>query len=222
VVTLTTALAATAVELDVRNYGDHEAVFIASAGAATGDCVIDVTGATATDSFSLDNLVIEPVNCAISGLRTRYSYTEVLPEPNFTSQTYWVKGSDWSYPSSNAKYLHGSGSSELYVLAANLLVELAPDTEYTFSGTFSSVTAVGTILLKVTESVATADTSVGTVANGAFSVTFTTNSNPGAFKLRGVSNTASDTFIIDSVSLKVNGDVPATIFGGPMLLVPVA
>lgn len=219
--TITSTFALTAVPLKIKP-GEHSVIFTSAAAASAADFVIDVAGATATDTFTIDSMSLQLVTqVRVANLRLDYSLITCLQDGAFPDFANWTNTTDWTNDSTNAKYTHGTGFGALTQAAADLVdASFAPNTIYTFAGTISATTKTGNMNFYVKGGAgkfATEDVEI-TIADGAFSVTVTSRDIEGDFGLYATSDTASDTFTIDAISLVPAPAVPGSINGRVMLV----
>jgi hypothetical protein len=214
--TITSAFALTAVPLKILP-GTHTVYFTSAVAASAADFVVDVANATATDTFTIDSLSLQLVTqVRVEGLRLDYSLITCLTDGAFPDFTNWTNTTDWTNDSTNAKYTHGTGYGALSQAAATLVdAAFAPNTIYEFTGTITATTKTGNMNLYIKGgegAFATEDVEI-TIADGAVTATVTSRATEGAFTLYATSDTASDTFTIDTIALIPKPAVPGSING---------
>lgn len=218
---ITTAFAKDVVVLPLVD-GINTVYFWSAAAAAAADFVLSIAVSTASDTFEMDDLSLELVTqVRVANLRLDYSLITCLLDGAFPNFNNWTNTTDWTNDSTNAKYTHGTGYGALTQAAADLVdAAFAPNTIYEFTGTISATTKTGNMHFFIkggAGAFATEDTEI-TIADGAVTATITSRDIEGDFAMYATSDTASDTFTIDTIALVPKPAVPGSINGRVMLV----
>ena len=146
---------------------------------------------------------------------------ETITDGGFPNSTNWAGATDWSDTiSGTTTYTHSAGSGTLTQTAAQRVTgnEGSNARWYKLTYTVSAVTAVGALVLTITNAFAASAVTLDVSSNATRSVIFqahATTADTADFVFSATSDTASDTFTLDDVILKeiVGGDF---ILGGKL------
>lgn len=135
--------------------------------------------------------------------------SESLQDGNFSSFTNWTEAGDMAEGTNNYVYAHSGGTGSLTQSSGDLTIAGIGDRWYKLQYTISNVTETGALAATLTT--AFAGSAVNLIVDTETTQThyFTSKTSPGDFVISVTSDTASDTFTIDDVTLKeiTGGDV---------------
>lgn len=127
-------------------------------------------------------------------------YKETLLETDFTTSTKWTTFGNFSVSGGKAVFSGTSGTIRQKI--ANLAREGMANKTYQFTYTSDSIDWIGCIAFINTDFASFNDTLI--LSDGIFTTTFTSNSDPGDFKIECACTSGGFTF--DDVSLKIKSD----------------
>lgn len=141
--------------------------------------------------------------------------SESLQDGNFSSFTNWTEAGDMAEGTNNYVYTHSSASGSLTQASGDLTIAGIGDRWYKLQYTISNVTETGILAATLTTAFAGTAVDLEVDSGGTKTHYFTSKASPGDFVISVASNTASDTFTIDDITLKeviggggiFNGDV---------------
>lgn len=130
---------------------------------------------------------------------------ESITDGAFPDSTNWSGTGDWSDTiAGNTTYTHSAGSGNLNQANAQLAIAGKNNRQYKFTYTVSAVTNVGANVLTITSDFAATAVTLDISSAGTRSIIFKSSSTADAEDLvfSATSDTASDTFTLDDLTLK--------------------
>ena len=196
--------------VDILNANCQGNTLITPTYAFTNDPVINDNG---TDTHYLHMASVDQDGNAVEVEASDPSSLEgeSLDETNFATHAKWDTVGDWDDTGGDAVYTHSAGSGTLTQTNANMAIAGVANRRYKFQYTVSAVTNTGTTTATITTGMAETAIVLPVDRAGTFTRYFKAKAVPGDFVISVTSDTASDTFTIDDVTLKeiAAGDVVA-------------